>query len=136
MKKLLKIKQITYIYLLILLLGTVLPLNSVLSPLNDNYTLHIRWDYLLHALVYIPLPVLLGLYLKNRSAEQSEPQIGKYRLWIRIVLLTLPVTVLLEVLQLVIPYRAFNINDLMANGVGAIMGLMVIPILWKSISRI
>ena len=64
MRKLLNIKNITYIYLLILLLGTVLPLNSVSSStLNYNYTLHIRWDYLLHALVYIPLPVLLGLSL-------------------------------------------------------------------------
>ena len=136
MEKLLKIKFITYSYLLILLLGTVLPLSSVSPSLNDNYTLHIRWDYLLHALVYIPLPVLLGLYLKRRSTERSEPRIGKYRLWILIVLFTLPVTVLLEVLQLVIPYRAFNINDLMANGVGAIIGLMVILIFSKLFSRL
>ena len=136
MRKLLNIKQITYIYLLILLLGTVLPLNSVSSPLNDNYTLHIRWDYLLHALVYIPLPVLLGLYLKRRSTEQSEPQIGKYRLWIQVVFFSLFITALFEILQLLIPYRAFNINDLMANGVGAIIGLMLIPILWKSFSRV
>ncbi len=118
-----KIKFITYSYLLILLLGTVIPLNPVSSTLNDNYTLHIRWDYLLHALVYIPLPVLLGLYLKKGS-------------WIRIVMLTLPVTVLLEVLQMVIPYRFFNINDLLANCVGAIIGFMLIPVFRKLFSRI
>ncbi len=123
MGKLLNIKFITYSYLLILFLGTVIPLNPVSSTLNDNYTLHIRWDYLLHAMVYIPLPVLLGLYLKKGS-------------WIRIVLLTLPVTVLLEVLQLVIPYRFFNINDLMANCVGAIIGFILIPVFRKSFSRI
>ncbi len=111
MWRMLNIKHITYIYLLILLLGAVLPLNSGSSSLNDHYTLHIRWDYLLHALVYIPLPVLMGLSLKKGS-------------WIRIALLALPVTVLFEALQLVIPYRAFNINDLIANGVGAIMGLI------------
>ena len=118
MEKLLKIKFITYGYLLILLLGTVLPLNSVSSALNDNYTLHIRWDYLLHALAYIPLPVLLGLCLKKGS-------------WIWIVLMTLPVTVLLEVLQMGIPYRFFNVNDLVANGVGAIIGFIMIPIIRK-----
>ena len=123
MGKLLNIKFITYSYLLILLLGTVIPLNPVSSALNDNYTLHIRWDYLLHAMVYIPLPVLLGLYLKKGS-------------WIRIVLLTLPVTVLLEVLQMVIPYRFFNINDLMANCVGAIIGFMLIPVFRKLFSRV
>ena len=111
MWRMLNIKHITFIYLLILLLGAVLPLNSVSSPLNDNYTLHIRWYYLLHALIYIPLPVLLGLSLKKGS-------------WIRIALLALPATVLFEALQLVIPYRAFNINDLIANGVGVIIGLI------------
>ena len=119
MEKLLNIKFITYNYLLILLLGSVLPLNPVSSSMNDNYTLHIRWDYLLHALVYMPLPVLLGMYLKKGS-------------WIRIVLFTLPVTVLLEVLQLAIPYRTFNINDLMANIVGATIGFMLIPVFRKS----
>ena len=111
MWRMLNIKYITFIYLLILLLGSILPLNSVSSPLNDNYTLHIRWDYLLHALIYIPLPVLLGLYFKNES-------------WILPILFGLLFVVLFESLQLVIPYRAFNINDLMANGVGAIMGLI------------
>ncbi len=123
MGKLLNIKFIIYSYLLILLLGTVIPLNPLSSTLNDNYTLHIRWDYLLHALVYMPLPVLLGLYLKKGS-------------WIQIVLMTLPVTVLLEVLQMVIPYRFFNINDLMANCVGAIIGFMLIPVFRKLFSRV
>ena len=118
-----KIKYITYSYLLILLLGSVLPLNSVSSTLNDNYTLHIRWDYLLHALVYMPLPVLLGLWLKKGS-------------WIRIALFTLPVTVLLEVLQLAIPYRFFNINDLVANCVGAIIGFLLVPVFRKLFSRV
>ncbi len=122
MEKLLNIKFITYSYLLILLLGTVVPLHSVSAPLNDNYTLHIRWDYLLHALVYMPLPVLLGMYLSKGS-------------WIRIVLFTLPVAILLEVLQMVIPYRFFNINDLMANFVGAIIGFMLIPVFRKLFSR-
>ncbi len=111
MGKLLNIKHITYIYLLILLLGAVLPLNSGSSSLNDHYTLHIRWDYLLHALVYIPLPVLMGLSLKKGS-------------WILIILFGLLFAVMFESLQLVIPYRAFNINDLIANGVGVIIGLI------------
>ena len=131
MEKLLKIKQITYIYLLILLLGAVIPLHSGSSSLNDHYTLHIRWDYLLHALVYMPLPVLLGLYLKRRSTEQSASQIHKFRFWIQVAFFSLLITALFEILQMVIPYRAFNINDLMANGVGVIIGFMVILMLRK-----
>ena len=117
------IKFITYIYLVILLLGSVLSFNSGSSSLNDNYTMYIRWDYLLHVLVYIPLPVLLGLW-----------QINRIPFWIRIILFSLLITVMFEALQLVIPYRAFNINDLMANGVGATIGFMLI-LIWKGVSR-
>ena len=132
MGKQLNIKYITLIYLLILLIGTVLPINSVLTtPLDDIYTLQIRGDYLLHALVYIPLPVLLGLYFKKRTREEIRQQTNNIQFWIRLVLFTLPVTVLIELVQLVIPYRAFNINDMMANGVGAILGLMVFLIFGK-----
>jgi len=29
----------------------------------------------------------------------------------------------------VIPYRAFNINDLLANGVGAVLGFLLLAVL-------
>ena len=65
MKLFLQIRTITYLYLLFLFLGAVLPLTLVSSTLSNNYTFEIRWDYLLHALVYMPLPVVLGLFLKK-----------------------------------------------------------------------
>ena len=130
MKKLLKINYIFYTYLIFLLLGTLLPLNSG-SSLNDHYTLNIRWDYLSHAIVYIPLPVLLGLRLKKGSPVQIQPQIIRTRFWFFVAFFSLLFAALLESLQLVIPYRAFNINDLIANGVGAIIGLMLILIFRK-----
>ena len=40
------------------------------------------------------------------------------------VLVVLVIPVLFELLQLVIPYRAFNINDMVAKGVGAMIGLV------------
>ena len=135
----LNFKFITYAYLLILLAGTVIPLNTG-TALNDNYTMYIRWDYLLHAIVYLPLPVLLGLSLKRGSSGRDEQNIiepGKkqqqvrghkardHRFWLQVVLVSLLVTVLLEGLQLIIPYRAFNINDMVANGVGTALGFVV-----------
>lgn len=136
MKKLLKIKFIFYAYMIILFLGTIIPINSVSPSLNDNYTLHIRWDYLLHALVYMPLPVLLAMALKKGFPEKSIQQNNKTKFWIRIVLITLVITSLLESLQLIIPYRAFNLNDLVANWVGAIFGLMLILIFRKTYTRV
>ena len=123
MLRLLKTNYLTWFYLLFLFLGTVLPINSGSSALNDHYTLHIRWDYLLHALVYMPLPVLLGLAFRKKSPEQPEQSFSKSRFWIQVVLVSLFVTALFELLQMILPYRAFNINDLLANGVGVIMGL-------------
>ncbi len=81
----------------------------------------------------IPLPVLLGLNLKKGTTDKLQLQIRNIRFWIRIALLTLPVAALLEALQLFIP---FNINDLIANGVDVIMGLMLILIFRKLFSRI
>lgn len=126
MGKLLSFKRITIIYLFFLLLGTVLPMNRSSMVLNDNYTLHIRWDYLLHAIVYLPLPILLGLSLGKRSAQYSDPRRNKYSMLLWVIFITLFTTVFLEALQLVIPYRAFNINDMLANGVGSFIGLVVV----------
>ncbi len=118
------IKLITWFYLLILVLGSVLPLNNG-TTLNDNYIVVIRSDYLIHALVLLPLPVLLGLSLRNRT-----------RIWIRIFLLGLLMVVFCEGVQLLIPYRTFNINDLFANGVGAIIGLIPAFLVWRRLLRI
>jgi len=163
----LKYRLITYAYLLALLAGTVIPLSTGVA-LNDNYTMSIRWDYLLHALVYLPLPFLLALSLREGSRKTARqpgtvtqpPEPGSnaqqpgsganyrqpgptdtarqpgptdtarpqntHRFWVRVVLYSLLITALLECLQLVIPYRAFNINDLLANGVGAGIGLVLV----------
>lgn len=129
--------MITYAYLLLLVAGTVIPLNTS-TALNDNYTMSIRWDYLLHALVYLPLPLLLALGIRKGSGEhivkpgprELEPlKTGAVQYWIRIIIYSLLITVLLECLQLVIPYRAFNINDLLANGVGAVLGFLLLAVL-------
>ena len=55
-------QKLPYIYLTLLLLATFLPINnpnSGTSVLINNYIFNIRWDYLLHVLVYIPIPFLL-----------------------------------------------------------------------------
>jgi hypothetical protein len=160
------VKYVLYSYLLLLLLGTVLPINTKDSPsLNDNYTLTIRWDYWLHALVYIPVPVLLGLSMRRRYAgkedaqqqikRKHQPQINRehpvrnnvnhqaqrrdyeYRLtvkpcfWLQLAGYSFFITAAYEGLQLVIPFRAFNINDLVANGVGAVLGYLLLVVFRK-----
>ncbi len=105
----LSVKRLIYIYLTFLILGTMLPINGTFA-LNDNYVLNIRWDYLLHVLVYIPLPVLL--------IKQTE------KFWLA-MLLSFAIAAGFEFVQLTIAFRAFNINDLLANVVGILAGVLV-----------
>ena len=117
------IKLITWFYLLILVLGSVLPINSGSSSLNNTYIVEVRSDYFLHVLVLIPLPILLSLSLMSRT-----------RIWLQVVVFGLLVVVFCESVQMLIPYRAFNINDLFANGVGALIGLIPAVLVWRYFS--
>ena len=58
------------VYLGFLLIASVIPIGNTTSDiLMDNYTLDIRWDYLLHALIYLPLPLCLryGFSMEKRG---------------------------------------------------------------------
>ena len=130
-----KNRFITYGYLVLLLVGTLIPLNSVSTALNDNYTLHIRWDYLLHAAAYLPLPVLMLLYLEKGSFKLDQFIGGQGRFLLWIVLFPLFIASFYEALQLIVPYRRFNINDMLAGSIGVIIGLVLLPVLKKLILR-
>lgn len=88
-----RIKLITWVYLLILVLGSVLPLNSGVV-LNNTYVVEVRSDYLIHALVLLPLPLLLSLSIETRSG-----------LWARVMLLGLLIVIFCEGIQILLPYR-------------------------------
>ncbi|MDF1576653.1 MAG: VanZ family protein [Bacteroidales bacterium] len=113
------------LYLLLLLVGALIPLGMGSTALSNNYTLHVRADYLLHALFYIPLPAILLLSRWGRKAG-----------WILVIVLSMLVVVLFETVQLLVPYRAFNINDLLANGVGVLIGLFLMLLFRARLSRI
>ena len=172
----LNFRTFTYLYLLILLAGTVIPFGNS-TVLSDNYTMHIRWDYLLHALIYIPVPVLFFLSLRQGPGKGGSQQAGKReignqqvgeqaglrqarnlqagnqefsneqsgrqqagnrqagsgRIMVTVMVVSLLITVLFEGLQLIIPYRSFNINDMTANGAGAMIGLLLVLVFRKSL---
>lgn len=104
-------------YLTLMVLAAVLPINGTESALNNNYTLNIRWDYLLHALAYIPIPVLIKYLVKPY--------------W-QIIAASLLIAAALEAFQLLLPYRAFNANDLIANMIGVAIGIILVVIMRES----
>ena len=109
--------KLLYTYIIILILLAVLPINGTSSMLNNNYLLNIRWDYLVHALVYIPLVPLIMIAF---SGWKVKPH-GRTA----VIMVSLLFAFSLEGIQYFIQYRAFNINDLAANGVGVVLGFLV-----------
>jgi len=115
-------KLLLWIYLAVMLLLVLLPINGEKSALNNNYTFGLRWDYIIHALVYIPLPILLSL---NK----------KINYWVG-VFIALILASGFEFLQYFLSYRAFNINDLMANLIGVGVGVIIAIIFSEKLFKI
>ena len=111
------VKRLAWAYTAMIVLLVVLPLNGqdqFLGNLNDNYILQIRFDYISHALLFVPWVLLVGYGWELRR---------KNRLWIGLsFLLAQSFAAFCEYLQLLLPYRTFNINDLLANALGVTLG--------------
>ncbi len=97
------------LYFVALLLLMWLPLNGVAL---DNYVFGLRADHLLHASVYLPCIFFLG---------QLAP-LPVWALW----LLSLCIGLLTEGVQYLLPYRGFDVNDLLANAIGVSLGLFLL----------
>ena len=123
--KILHTNWLAGLYLILLLTGALIPLGMGSTALNNNYTFHVRADYLLHSLFYIPLPVILLLSRWGRRAG-----------WIQVILFSIIVVVLFETVQMLVPYRAFNINDLIANGIGVVIGFILFAVFGTKLSKI
>jgi VanZ family protein len=111
-------KQLFIVYTVILVLLAVLPINSSGNSINHTYVVSIRLDYVLHFAIFIPWMVLLWRLTGNGFRKDT----GKAVLWILLALLFAMAN---EAVQYFLPYRAFNINDLIANGVGVLLGAVV-----------
>ena len=109
LKQLFNSKLVFSFYCLIIILLVTLPLNSA-SELVDITIFHFRGDYFFHALIFLPWALFQLLPKKQ------------WLLWILIGLLFAACS---ELIQFFLSYRAFNINDLLANTIGILFGLMI-----------
>ena len=87
------------------------PLNGIGIPL-DNYILGLRADHLLHASVFIPCTLFLM-------------DLHGWRRWI-VWIAAVGIGLLTESVQYLLPYRGFDVNDLIANTLGVTLGWLVI----------
>lgn len=103
-------QQLRPVYFLLLGILMWAPLGGLGMAL-DNYLLGIRMDHLLHASVFVPATLFL------MDATRS-----RWLVWIMGIVLAL----FCEGVQYVLPYRAFDVNDMMANVLGVSLGWLVI----------
>lgn len=87
------------------------PLNSVGIPL-DNYIFGLRADHLLHASVYIPCTLFLVDLFPQR----------RWLAW----LLACCIGLTTEFGQYLLPFRSFDINDMVSNFLGVSLGWLVV----------
>ena len=111
--KRLKVFFIAYTTIIVLL--AILPINNSGSVINNTYIVSVRLDYLLHFAIFLP-----WMFLLWKIAEVS----GKNNFYntVLYILLGLAFAVATEMIQYFLPYRAFNINDMIANGLGIMIG--------------
>jgi len=109
-----------WFYTAIIILLFILPINGSESCINNIFIVSIRLDYLAHLFLFIPWMFLW----KNYTRLRFDKSVGKTILFIT---LGIQFAFCSELIQYYLPYRAFNINDLMANmagiGIGAIFFL-------------
>ena len=79
----------------------------------DNFVLGLRTDHLLHASVFIPCSLFIyDLYKRKWAVWPTAVAVG----------------VLTESVQALLPYRGFDINDMIANFLGVSLGWAIIMI--------
>lgn len=116
----LKSKSLIWIYSIytaLIILFYILPINSSESGINLNnvFIVYIRLDYLALFMIFFPWMILWKKCTRMIVRKNVGNKIG-------IITVGFLFTIGLELIQYYLPYRAFNINDLIANGIGAGIG--------------
>lgn len=112
------VKYFLLIYTILIIILAVLPINRGDSFLNNNFILSFRLDYVVHFMVFILWMTVAWLFSHGGNGIPLVKILG----WI---LAGLCLAAGSECLQFFIPFRAFNINDLVANGIGVLLGSVI-----------
>jgi glycopeptide antibiotics resistance protein len=104
-----------------IVLVSISPGASVGSAIIGEY--YFRLDYPLHAIAFIPLPVLSWIH---RGCSRNIFNNSGYRLTI---LFCFVLAIVAETLQIFVPTRTFNPLDIVSNSSGVVLGLITVAVL-------
>ena len=116
-------KVVLFIYVVGMLMLVVLPLNDKkASFLSDTYVVKLRLDYLVHIIIFLPF-----LFLVKLSYPMPL---------LKLLILGFIFAGFCEGIQYLLPYRSFNINDLIANMAGIVLGVvLLVPDISKLVDK-
>jgi glycopeptide antibiotics resistance protein len=107
--KTLNFRKLFWLYIGAIFLLIALPINSA-GELNNITILRLRGDYFFHALMFVPWAFFKPVFRLNAWVWGISG---------------LVFSVGSEGIQYLLPYRAYNVNDLVANMLGVVLGLLL-----------
>ena len=116
MRKYLFFRDLFFAYLVVLIGISVIPIGNSGYLSSVTVVDLLRLDYLLHALVFIPLASLWRLGFPDHS-------------WWLVITGGIDLASCCEWIQFWLPYRGYNINDLAGNIAGVMLGFIVAMLL-------
>lgn len=93
-----------------ILLLNVLPLN-LSEKLNNTYFWEFRADYITHGLIFLPWCLFQCLFGKKQKIA-----------WF---IFGVVISIIMEIVQYFLPYRSFNMYDMLFNFIGLIIGYII-----------
>jgi VanZ family protein len=106
-----------------------------LIPISEAFTktdigsIDIRLDYLYHAIAFFAGTVLAILRFATDKKEEESFTLAPAKRVITVIAILILFAILHEYLQKFIPYRAFNINDIISNLAGVIAAILFLPLI-------
>ena len=140
------LKNIFLLYLVLIILLAIVPLGNS-GILNNTTILSFRADHILHALIFLPWAFFCIKTNHGYTIPSAVRDCSSYRFHCATLVKSeshnkyLPLwflwgiffAVVSEGIQYFIPYRSFNLSDMLANGIGVVMGFVVFVLLGKEL---
>jgi VanZ family protein len=114
------IRTVFWSFAIAIVVQAILPINGANSKLNQSYFFLWRLDYLAHIAMFASLSVLLRLAYFPQAGSDIRRELIFFGVMVFAGISS-------EAVQLFVRFRAFNINDLIANFLGIVVG---IPLTW------
>ncbi len=114
-------------WFIVVLALALIPTPSSIDTKLDIGKIEIRFDYLYHIITFAIATLLAVLYSQKPFPSPEPPALRPARrsrlvIFISLILLF---SIAHEYLQKLIPYRSFNINDIISNLLGVILGIII-----------